>query len=185
MHYLVDGRVPARIGNRYESTYPYDSFECSDGSCVIGAANDKLWKKLAELMNQSEIAELPEYIHVSNRVEHHVELKKIVENWTRTHTATDIVDTCLAAGVPAAPIYDIPQVVADPHIAGDREMFVEQIHPIAGKLKLTGSHIKLSGTPADIRTPAPSLGQDNVEVFKEFLGLTDQQLAVLKSEGAI
>lgn len=185
MHYLVDGRVPARIGNRYETTYPYDSFECSDGGCVIGAANNKLWQKLAGLMGQSEIAELPEYLNVSDRVKNHAQLKEIVEKWTKINTVKYVVDTCLDAGVPAAPIYDIPQVVSDPHIAQDREMFVEQVHPLADKVVLTGSHIKLSGTPAGIRTPAPALGQDNEEILKGFLGLNEQQIAALKSEGAI
>ena len=185
MHYLVDGRVPERIGNRYETTYPYDSFECRDGSCVIGAANDKLWQSLCDLMGQPEIAKQPEFLQVRNRVKNHPAIKVIVEKWTRTKTVNEVVDTCLAAGIPAAPIYDIPQVVADPHIAKDREMFVEQDHPKAGKLVLTGTQLKLSGTPATIRTPAPSLGQDNAEVFREFLGLSEEQLSALKTEGVI
>lgn len=185
MHYLVDGRVPARIGNRYESTYPYDSFECADGSCVIGAANDKFWQTLCGLMGRPEIAELPEFIHVKDRIQHHVEVKTEIEKWTRTLGSEEVVDTCLNAGIPAAPIFDIPQVVADPHIAKDREMFVEQEHPKAGKLLLTGSHIKLSETPTEIRTPAPALGQDNAEVYKELLGLTEDDLAALKAKNVL
>jgi len=89
------------------------------------------------------------------------------------------------AGIPCAPIYDIEQVVNDPHIAGDREMFVEMDHPKAGKLKVTGSHIKLSGTPSGVRTPSPILGQHNEEVLGELLGLTGEDLKALREEGAI
>ena len=185
MIYLAEGRIPQRIGNRYEAAYPYDSFECSDGSCVIGAGNNKLWAKLCCIMGREEIAKLPEYLNLSDRVRQHAELKPIVESWTRAKTVTEIVDACLAAGVPAAPIFDVAQVCADPHIAKDRNMFIEQEHPKAGKVIVTGTPFKLSGTPATYRTPAPALGQDNLEVYKELLGLDEQQVAALYAAGVI
>jgi len=185
MIYLAEGRIPGRIGNRYEAAYPYDSFACSDINCVIGAGNNKLWKNLCALMGREELAEMPQYQNAPDRTEHHAELRPIVEEWTRTKTAKEIVEICLAAGVPAAPIYDVAQVSADPHIAKDREMFIEQQHPTAGNVIVTGSPLKLSGTPVTIRTPAPALGQDNAEVFKKLLGLNEQQLLALKTEGVI
>ena len=185
MLYLADGTLPRRIGNRYESTYPYDSFECKDGSCVIGAANDKFWKILCSLMDKPSIAELPEYLRIRDRIQNHAAVKREIEDWSRTKTAAEVVGACLGAGIPAAPVYDVAQVVADPHIAKDREMFIEQEHPTAGKVRVTGSPFKLSGTPATVRTPAPALGQDNLAVYKELLGLDEQQLAELKTAGVI
>jgi formyl-CoA transferase len=126
MIYLAEGRLPGRIGNRYEAAYPYDSFACSDGTCVIGAGNNKLWKNLCGLMGREDLAGLDKYRNSPDRTEHHDELKSIVEKWTTTKTAEDVVETCLAAGVPAAPIYDVAQVSKDPHIAGDREMFINK-----------------------------------------------------------
>lgn len=185
MIYFAEGRLPGRIGNRYEATYPYDSFECSDGSCVIGAGNTKLWKSLCGLMATEEIAELPQFLNVLDRAQNHADLKPIVEKWTKTKTAKEVVESCLAAGVPAAPIYDVAQVSSDPHIAGDREMFIQQDHPKAGNVTVTGSPLKLSGTPVTFRTTAPDLGQDNAEVFKELLGLDEQELTILRSEKVI
>lgn len=185
MLYFADGYLPKRIGNRYESTYPYDSFECADGSCVIGAANDKFWQILCNLMGRPELAEVPEFLRIRDRLENHVEVKQEIEGWTRAKVVNEIVDACLEAGIPAAPVYDVGQVAGDPHIAIDREMFIEQEHPKAGKIKVTGSPFKLSVTPATVRTPAPALGQDNLEIYKEFLHLDEQQLAVLKTDGVI
>jgi crotonobetainyl-CoA:carnitine CoA-transferase CaiB-like acyl-CoA transferase len=182
---LVENRLPQRIGNRYESTYPYDSFSAADGSCVIGAANDKLWQILCNVMERPELGELPEFLKVRDRVKNHAEIKEIILQWTKSKKVDEIVEALLAAGVPCAPIYDISQVVKDPHIAGAREMFVEIDHPKAAKLKVTGCHIKLSGTPASVRTPSPALGQDNREIFKQYLDLNEQQLAALKGEGVI
>ncbi len=84
--------------------------------------------------------------------------------------------------MPAAPINNIAQVVDDPHTKA-REMFVETEHPTAGKITVTGSQLKLSETPAAIRTPAPALGQDNEAVYGEWLGMSAEEVAAYKSEG--
>ncbi|WP_300523804.1 CoA transferase [Aminiphilus sp.] len=185
MIYLVEGRVPARIGNRYESTYPYDSFRAKDGSLVIGTANDKLWRSLCGAMERPDLAEDPRFLTVKDRVAHHAELKPLIEEWTTTLTVDEVYAKVDGAGVPCAPILSIDQVVADPHIAGDREMFVPVSHPKAGETVITGSHIKLSDTPPKVRTPSPALGEHNASVFGELLGLSDAELAALADDGAI
>ncbi len=183
--YLVEGRLPQRIGNRYESTYPYDSFKANDGSLVIGAANDKLWQKLCVIMGQPGLGEKAEFDTNWKRVQRHEEVKVLVEAWTITKPVKEIVDALLAVGIPAAPINNIEQVVNDPHIAGAREMFVEVDHPKAGKMKITGSHIKLSDTKPCIKAPAPLLGQHNEEVYKDFLGLSADEIAAMKKDGLL
>lgn len=185
MIYLVEGRIPQRIGNRYESTYPYDSFKATDGSLVIGTANDKLWQILCKEMDRPDLAAKEEWARVRDRVREHAAVKIEVENWTKQHPVAELVDRLLAAGVPAAPIYDIAQVVADPHIGGAREMFVDIEHPVAGKMKITGSHIKLSETPTSIRKPSPALGENNSEIYGGRLGLSEAELQVLKDEKVI
>jgi formyl-CoA transferase len=119
------------------------------------------------------------------RVQCHEEVKRIVESWTTTKTVKEIVDALLEAGVPAAPINNIAQVVNDPHIAGAREMFVEVDHPKAGIMTIAGTHIKLSETKAGVRTPAPLLGQHNEDVYSNLLGLTLGEIAELKKQGLI
>jgi crotonobetainyl-CoA:carnitine CoA-transferase CaiB-like acyl-CoA transferase len=175
--YLVVGRVPQRIGNRYEASFPYDSFEAKDGSLVIGAANDKLFKLMCAVMGLEMLPEDPRFASNPLRVENHAALKPIMENWLKDHTVEETVDLLLKKGVPAAPIYGIDQVVKDPHIAGAREMFVDMEHPVAGKLKITGNQIKLSGTPVQYRIPAPLLGQHTKEILEETLGLSDEEFA--------
>ena len=185
MIYLVEGRVPQRIGNRYESTYPYDSFRASDGSLVIGAGNDKLWQNFCAAMGKPELAETPEYLKVQDRIERHEELKAIIEEWTMKRTVEEVLDLVNKAGVPCAPIMTIDKIVKDPHIAEAREMFVNTHHPVAGDLTVTGSHIKLSDTPASVRTPAPLLGQHNIEILGELLGLDVEKVKELEGEGVL
>ncbi|MEJ8848355.1 CoA transferase [Variovorax rhizosphaerae] len=183
--YLADGRVPERIGNRYESCYPYDSFAARDGSVVIAAANDKLWRLVCGAIGQPALADDARFDTNAKRVERHAEIKPLIEAWTRKRGIDDIVEAMLAVGVPASPINTVDRLVDCPHIAGAREMFVDVEHPTAGKTKLTGAHIKLSATPARLRSAAPRLGEHNDSVFGGLLGLPSDRLQALRSEGVI
>jgi formyl-CoA transferase len=185
MIYTVEGRLPGRIGNRYESTYPYDSFKAADGELVIGAGNNKLWQSLCDIMERPELKEDLRFRNVKDRVDRHAEVKAIVDAWLTSKKVDDALKILDGAGIPCAPIYNIQQVVEDPHISGAREMFVEMEHPVAGSVKLTGSHIKLSATPPSLRAPSPSLGQHNEDVYGEYLGLSAQDVAALRQEGVV
>lgn len=169
--YLVSGKIPGRIGNRYESAYPYDSFKASDGNVIIACANDKLFALLTEIMEQPELLDDERFLNNGLRVKNHVDLKIVIEKWTLQLKTDEIVERLLAVGIPSSIINTIDQVVKDSHIADSRQMLVDIVHPIAGKTTLTGNHIKFSDRKAEIRTPAPILGQHNYEVYSDILGL--------------
>lgn len=184
--YLVTGRLPERIGNRYESSYPYDTFTTKDGAdVVIGCANTKFWKILCDFMGRPELAEDPRFKENGDRVKNHQEIRAIVEAWTMTQDSQELVDMLLSRGVPSCPIYNIRQVTEDPQIAGAREMFIEEEYPRIGKLKITNTHIKMSETRPGFRTPSPDLGQHNEDVYKELLGIDAEQLVALHEESVI
>jgi len=183
--FLTEGRIPERIGNRYESCYPYDSFVARDGSVVIAAANDKLWRLVCQTIEQPKLASDERFDTNAKRVQRHAEIKPLIEDWTRSHDVEDVVERMLAAGVPSSPINTVDRLVTDPHIAGARQMFVDMDHPKAGKTRLTGSHIKLSATPPRLRSPAPQLGEHNTDVLSGLLGLTAEAITQLQLDGVI
>jgi formyl-CoA transferase len=148
--YLATGKIPERIGNRYESVYPYDSFSCADGQLVIACGNDKLFSILARVMGQPELSKNPLYDTNPKRVQNHATLKVIVEKWTACFGRDELVDLLLKNDVPCGPINTIADTTSDPHIAGAREMFVEIEHPKAGKMRLTEA---TSNQPHEIRDP--------------------------------
>lgn len=174
MIYLCTGRIPSRIGNRYEAIYPYDSFQAKDGMVIIACGNDKLYNSLKGVL---QIPEMEDEMFASNadRVKNHAPLKEIVERWTCEREIDDIVETLLAAGIPSGPINTIDRVTRDPHIAGAREMFVDLEHPVAGPMKLTGNQIKLTNHPVQIDRPAPTLGQHTEEILAEKLGMSHEE----------
>jgi len=170
--YIATGRIPERIGNRYESAYPYDSFKAKDGDVIIACGNQKLFAALTEYMNLKVLQTDERFMTNDLRVKNHAALKSIIEEWTMEHFIDDIVNNLLELGVPASPINTIDRVVNDPHISKAREMFVEVEHPIAGKTILTGDHIKFNVKKSYVRNPAPILGQDNYKVYSDFVGLS-------------
>ncbi|MET0017592.1 CoA transferase [Oscillibacter sp.] len=185
MIYLATGRIPERIGNRYESTYPYDSFKTKDDSVIIGAGNDKLYGKLCDLMGEPELKTDPRFTAVKDRVANHVTMKEMVEKWTMQYTVDEVADLLNAAGIPGCPINSIDRVTRDAQIAEARNMFPEMDHPVAGKMRLTNNALKFANESADPSRPAPTLGQDNDEVYGQFLGLDAKKISQFKTSGVI
>lgn len=183
MIYLCTGRVPSRIGNRYEAIYPYDSFRAADGNVIIACGNDKLFGMLKELLKLPGLDD-ERFDGNIKRVQDHAPLKEILETWTTQHSIHEIVDTLLAAGIPAAPINSIDMVTKDPHIAGAREMFVECQHPTAGKVVLTGTQVKFKEHKFSVYCPAPQLGQHNEEVLAG-LGYSAGEIDRMEQEGVV
>ncbi len=180
--YLVEGRVPERIGNRYEAAFPYDTFQTKDGWVVIAAGNDRLFGILCDMMGRPDLPKNEKFYTNVIRVKNHAELKPIIEDWLKDYTVEESVNMFMEKGIATAPIYTIDQVVNDPHIAGAREMFVELEHPVAGKMRITGNQIKLSETPVAYETPAPTLGQHNREVLRDMLGIDDVEFSALEKK---
>jgi formyl-CoA transferase len=175
--YFESGQVPPRTGNAYASIAPYDSYQANDGYAVVACGNQRMYEVLCtEILHKPELITDERFLTIPLRVKNNDALKRFIETWTRANTVQDIVNEALERGIPASPIYDLSQIVNDPHIAIDREMFVEVEHPVIGKFKVNGCPVKLSETRPAIRRPAPTLGQHNAEVLGE-LGLEKGEIA--------
>ena len=185
MIYQATGRIPQRIGNRYESTYPYDSFPAKDGNVIIGTANNKLYDILCDVMGKPELKTDPKFKDVKDRVANHVEMRKIVSAWTSQYTIDEVVETLNKAGVPSCQVNTLDRLVKEPQVAGDRKMFPEMDQPGIGKLNITAAPQHFTRTKACIRKAAPLLGEDNAAIFKKFLGYDAAKLAELKEKGVI
>lgn len=185
LRYQVNGVQPERMGNRYPSASPYDSFKAKDGEFVIGCGNNKLFNLLCtKVLNKPEMVEAEDYSMPAARIEHQAELKKIIEDWSKDYTIEEAVDLILGAGVPAAPIYDIKAVMENDHIANARQMFLDCDHPVAGHIKLNGNPVKLMDDMPELKWAAPELGQDNADIYGGF-GVDAAELAALKEKGVV
>jgi formyl-CoA transferase len=183
--FLVENRVPQRTGNRYEFIYPYDTFKAKDGWVIIAVGNNKLWEVFCNAVGKPELLNDPKYRDNYDRVKAHVEVKRVVEEWSHQKTVKEIVDFMLSKKIPCAPIYTVKEVVEDKHIACARKMVREVEHPVAGIVKVIGSPINLSETPAEVNSPAPLLGQHSKAVLMDILNLTQDEVESLKRVKAI
>lgn len=184
--YFASGKQPELMGNRYASASPYDSFEAKDGLFVIGCGNQKLFENLCrKVLHREDLLENPLFESNDKRCTNHKQLKEEIHKWSRNYTIEEAVDMILNAGVPAAPIMGLKEVTENEHIAHAREMFVDCEHPVIGQMRLNGNPVKLMDTKPVIKSPAPLLGADNEEVYKELLGMDAETLKDLKERGIL
>ncbi len=126
--------------------------------------------KLLEVIGQPELAEDPRFGSNEQRVAHADALRDIITSWTSTRTKRELAEK-LGGQVPAGPVNDITDVVADPHIAARGMLPRIEIPGLGRQVAITGVPVHLSATPGGVRTAGPGLGQHNTEVFEQF-GIT-------------
>lgn len=182
LKYLESGKIPPRMGNRYAAVSPYDAFRCKDGKVIIAAGNQRLYEKLCnEILHRPDMITDPRFVDMPGRLENQDAIQEVIEDVLKDYTMEEATNLVLSKGIPAGPIMDIKQILDDPHVK-EREMFVEMEHPTLGKMTVNGCAIKLMDTKPSVRTPAPSLGRDNREVYGGMLGMSDEELEKLHEE---
>lgn len=182
--YLSQGIIPGRNGNGYAAWAPGGCYQAKDGYFSMSANGEKGWRFLCETMGKPELYNHPDYSNVMDRIKNRAELDRIINKWTEDKTVDYLVGLFLDAGLPAAPVMNIAQVVNDEHFSKARNMFAEIDDPAGGKVTLINSAIKMSETPPFICSPAPALGADNREVYKE-LGYSDEEIEDFIVQGII
>lgn len=186
MRFFATGQEPERMGNRYAAAAPYDSFKASDGYFVLGCANQKLYEAFCEkAMGMPQLIADRRFKTMSQRLQNQAQLHDIIQSWAERMTTDEVVERILAAGVPAAPVMSIGQVVNDRFYNEVRNMFPAVEHPTIGTMHVNGCHIKMSKTMPEVRFCAPALGQHNCEVYGRLLGLSLPQLEELQRKGVI
>lgn len=182
--YLVNGVVPGPLGNRHPSITPFEAFTASDGHVIVGAGNDRLWKKLCEMIGKEELLTDERFLTNSLRTTNQKALKPILDAVFKNKTIDQWLAMLEEAGVPCAPINTVDRVVNDPQVKA-REMLVEIEHPVAGKMHVPGVPIKMYKTPGSVDTPAPTLGQHTEEILNELLGLSKEDVDALRAKNVL
>ncbi|MBF6987594.1 MULTISPECIES: CaiB/BaiF CoA transferase family protein [Cupriavidus] len=176
------GDVPVPIGSANRMSAPYQAVRAADRHFVIGAANPKLWAALCEVIERPDLLADPRFTDNAARIRNRAALIPEIEAEFARKPAAQWVDALLAAGVPAAPIFTYDEALASEQAVA-RDMVLEIDHPVEGRVKALGFPVKLSGTPQQVRYPAPLLGQHTDEVLGEF-GLDAATVTRLRAQGA-
>ncbi len=177
------GIDPVPIGNRHPSIAPFTSVRTSDGYINIACGNDALWLKLCEIIERPDLATDKRYESNRSRCDHMPDLLPQLNEAMHKQSSAYWLKKLEEGHVPAGPINSISQVLSDPQVLA-RNMLLELAHPVAGLVKVPGSPVKLSDTPAEVKAPAPVLGQHNDEILAS-LGYSVQQIEGFRAEAVI
>jgi crotonobetainyl-CoA:carnitine CoA-transferase CaiB-like acyl-CoA transferase len=154
-----------------------------DGDLLLAVGNDSLWRRFAAAVGLGELGDDPRYATNPGRVQRREELLAMIGAALKSRTAADWTDVLAAAGVPSGPVQDVDQALAHPQVLA-REMVVELEHRVLGSVRGLGTPIKLSGTPAQLRTASPLHGQHTEEILRG-LGVEAGRIAALREKGAV
>jgi glutaryl-CoA transferase len=183
-NYLVSGKAPGRMGNAHQNIVPYQAFATADGHMILAVGNDNQFSRFCSVAGRPELAQDPRFATNPNRVRNRPILVPVVAEIMRTRTTRQWPEALEPAGVPVGPINNLAQVFEDPQVRA-RGMKVEAPHPLAGKVPMVASPMKLSATPVEHRTAPPTLGQHTDEILTALLGFTEQKIAQLRERGVV
>ncbi|HKU09646.1 CaiB/BaiF CoA transferase family protein [Sinomonas sp.] len=181
--YFAGGGVPQRYGSAHPTIAPYQAFPTADGFVMIAVGNDGLWRRFAVALGREGLADDARFATNPLRLAHRAELVAIIEEILGTARTDEWVARLDEAGVPVGPIQTVDQALSDPQIVA-RGMVAEVDHPAAGKLKTIACPVRLTRTPASVRTSPPVLGQHSDEVLDQ-LGFSTSQIKELHEAGAV
>ena len=187
MDYEMNGRVAGPLGNRHPlaANAPHGVFPCSgdDRWISIAVTNDEEWSALVSAMGSPDWATAGEFADRDARLANIEALHARIGEWTAKSDDRVLADQLQSAGVAAAPVLNVGDLLEDPHYQ-DRKTFVEVDHPLGFKETIYGAYVKTSRTEANV-FPGPWMGQDNDRVFKDLLGMDSERLEKLVADEVI
>ena len=164
--WLVNREVPPQAGNNHPTAIPTGVFKTADGYINI-AASGNLYERLCRAIGAPELIKHPDYADFKLRQKNRDALNEAITAHTIKKPSAEWIDLLNDAGVPCGPIYTIEKMFADPQVQ-QLGMAQPVTHPKLGKIDIVGQGVKLTRTPAQVRTPAPDRGAHTRDVLAEF-----------------
>ena len=166
--YLTKNEIPKPMGSRHPSIAPFEAFKTKDSYIIIAAGNEKLFEKLCNVLNISDIAKNSKFNTNSLRSQNIDQLKEILEDKLNIKSTNEWVSEMEKERIPCGPIYNIKEAVENPQVQS-RNMIVKAYHKVIGEFKLAGNPIKMSSYKDETtRGDIPDLDQHREKILKEF-----------------
>jgi len=185
-YYWVGDQIPTPAGSGHMSVVPYRAYRTADGYLTIAVFVDKFWKLLCDVLGTSNLGSDERYATTAARLERRAEVDELIEQRLATKTNAAWMALLQDAGVPAAPVLGVDEVLAHPQLVS-RDMIVRVDHPSGEPpaLRMLGNPVRQPGVHHQPYTPAPRLGQHTDQLLGSMLGLTASKLADLRGKNII
>jgi crotonobetainyl-CoA:carnitine CoA-transferase CaiB-like acyl-CoA transferase len=181
--YTMKGDVPGQVGNDHPTSMPTSAYKTADGYINVAASGDGMWTRICQLFERPELASDERFrtneLRAKNRAALNAEMNKALAR----RTSAEWIDALNKIGVPCGPIYKMDEVFADPQVK-HLGAAAEVNHPRLGRLRILNQAVKLSRTPATLKTATPEIGQHTDEVLRE-LEYSDAEIAQLRKQGVV
>ena len=174
-------------GNRIMRFSPFNAYPTQDGWLVIGIGHDAMWRALCDLIGREDLGDHADWGRMDWRVEHNDQVDAVVAEWTKTRATEDAVSLLEADGIVASPVQNIDDLLNWPHLKA-RGMIDSVSHPTLGELpglKAAGFPLKFSAAETGYEGTAAPSGTHNAEVFRDLLGLDENEVADLSRRSVI
>jgi crotonobetainyl-CoA:carnitine CoA-transferase CaiB-like acyl-CoA transferase len=180
------GVVPGRIGNRIAYAAPRGTYTTKDGRWVgVSGTSQAIAERIFTAIERPELSTDPRFATNAARVANVEALDEAIEEWTARHTLQEVLETFERYEAAAAPVYDIAEIVADPHYTERGTITHVPDEGSARPFAMADVQPRFSATPGRIRHAGRTKGSANEEVFLRGLGLSAEELLSFGEEGAI
>ena len=183
--FVLNGKKYQRTGNLSENSSPRNCYPTKDSRWIaISASTQPMFERLARGLGREDLITDPRFGNNVDRVANNPALDKTIADEILARTCDENMRIFEAGGVTAIPVYDIEDILADPHFQA-RELVRRIPDPDFGEVPMHTAAPRMSATPLDIRWTGPALGAHTEEILGAWLGLDGEKLAPLHSDGII
>ena len=174
-----------RVGNDFTDAAPRSLYQTGEGRWLgLSATSQSTFESLAQAMGLPQLLEDPRFKDNAARLDNREALNDVLQAWLGQRSMDDVMDQLIPAGGVVGPVYDAAQVADDPHYR-EREDILQVDDPELGPMRMIGVVPKFSETPGSVVHAGPALGEHNAEVYGSWLGLDEEQIDGLRSQGTV
>jgi crotonobetainyl-CoA:carnitine CoA-transferase CaiB-like acyl-CoA transferase len=182
-NYGLKGENPIRMGTGNSFIFPLRVFATRTQGVFVACTTDAFWRTFCTALGRKDWLDDQRFATNEGRVEYRPILEPMIEAFFLKHTAQELLDKLIPAGMACGAAFKVSDVMANPHTKA-RGAVIEVDYPGIGPVKSAANPIKLSDAPVGVRRKAPGIGEHTVEIMHE-VGFSDSEIAALRDAKAV